>query len=75
MDDFCDFFDIEIEETESVSAGGWAMEQLGKIPENGDSFNYENLTVTVTGTESHRVTEITVQVEEKPDEKEEKEEE
>jgi len=75
MDDFCDFFDVEIEETESVSAGGWAMEQLGKIPENGDSFNYANLTVTVTGTDSHRVTEITVLVEEKPDEKEEKEEE
>lgn len=75
MDDFCDFFDVEIEETESVSAGGWAMEQLGKIPENGDSFEYENLTVTVTGTESHRVTEITVLVEEKPDDKEDNEEE
>lgn len=68
MDDFCDFFDVQIEETESVSAGGWAMEQLGKIPENNDSFNYENLTVTVTGTESHRVTEITVFVEEKESE-------
>ncbi len=75
MDDFCDFFGVEIEETESVSAGGWAMEQLGKIPENGDTFEYENLTVTVTGTESHRVTEITVQVKEKLDEREEKEEE
>ena len=75
MDDFCDFFDVEIEETESVSAGGWAMEQLGKIPENGDSFNYANLTVTVTGTDSHRVTEITVFVEEKTEDKEEKDEE
>ncbi|MBQ7974123.1 MAG: HlyC/CorC family transporter [Clostridia bacterium] len=71
MDDFCDFFDIETEETESVSAGGWVMEQLGKIPENGDSFQYENLTVTVTGTDSHRVTEITVRVDKKAEDGEE----
>ncbi|MBQ3225772.1 MAG: HlyC/CorC family transporter [Clostridia bacterium] len=59
FDDFCDFFDVECE-TDSISVGGWAMEQLGKIPENGDSFTYENLTVTVTETDSHRVTQVEV---------------
>ena len=59
LDDFCDFFDIEYE-TDIVSVGGWAMEQMGKIPENGESFEFENLHVTITQTDSHRVTQITV---------------
>ncbi len=59
FEEFCDRFDIEAE-SDSVSVGGWAMEQLGKIPEDGDSFTYENLCITVSQTESHRVTQITV---------------
>ncbi len=54
VDDFFKFFDIECE-TESVSVGGWISEQLGKIAEQGDSFEYENIKVTVTETDSHRV--------------------
>lgn len=54
VDDFFKFFDIECE-TESVSVGGWISEQLGKIAEEGDSFEYENIKVTVTETDSHRV--------------------
>ncbi len=74
LDDFCEFFDIEADTSESVSAGGWAMEQLGKIPENGDTFDYENLNITITETDAHRVTQITVVVNEKEAEEEEKEE-
>lgn len=59
FDDFCDFFDFEAE-AESVSVGGWVMEQLGKIAENGDEFEYGSLAVTVTQTDSHRVTQIKV---------------
>lgn len=54
VDDFFKFFDIECE-TESVSVGGWISEQLGKIAEQGDSFVYKNIKVTVTETDSHRV--------------------
>ena len=55
--EFCDFFDLPAEiETDSVSLGGWIMEQVGKIPEEGDSFTFENIDVTVTETDSHRVT-------------------
>lgn len=61
FDDFCQFFDIEAE-ADSVSVGGWVMEQLGKIPENNESFEFGKLNVTVTETDSHRVTQIRVVV-------------
>ena len=35
------------------------MEELGKIPEEGDSFEYENLSITVTKTDNS-TTAITV---------------
>jgi len=59
FEDFCDNFDIEAE-AESVSVGGWAMEQLGKIPDNGECFEFENLKVTIIETDSHRVTKLEV---------------
>lgn len=65
FDDFCDFFDFEDEnEVDSVSVGGWVMEQLGKIPENNDTFESGTLSVVVTETDSHRVTQIKVTVSE-----------
>ena len=45
--DFCEHFDITIE-SESVSLGGWIMEQLGKVPEENDSFEYSNLGIKKT---------------------------
>ena len=64
-DDFCDFFDFESdEEIDSVSVGGWVMEQLGKIPEKDDSFESGHLSVVVTEIDSHRVTQIKVTVSE-----------
>ena len=74
LDDFCEFFDVEVD-SESVSAGGWAMEQLGKIPEVNDNFDYGHLNINVTETDSHRVTQITVLVNEKETEDKDKDEE
>ena len=48
------------EDSESVSVGGWVIEQLCKIPEVGDSFSYEELDVTVTKVEQRRIIEISV---------------
>ncbi len=48
------------DESESVSVGGWVIEQLCKIPEPGDSFSYENIDVTVTKVENRRIVEISV---------------
>lgn len=62
IDTFIKFFDVEFE-TESVSLNGWIMEQLGKIPDEGDTFTFENLKVTVTDvdTEAHRTDFVTVE--------------
>jgi len=68
FDDFCEHFDMEIE-SDSVSLGGWIMEQLERIPDDGDSFSYRNLNVTVVKTEDHRVETVRVEVSE-PDEPE-----
>ena len=69
IEDFFEFFDIE-DETDSVSLGGWVMEQVDKIAETNDSFSFENLDVTVTETDAHRVVTVKVVVNEKTDDEE-----
>ena len=64
IDDFCEFFDIETE-TDSVSLGGWVMEQLGSVPHKDDNFVYENLEITITETDAHRVVTVKVDCNEK----------
>ena len=61
LDDFCDMFDIRTD-SDSVSLGGWIMDQMERIPDQGDSFDYENLTITVSKTDDHRVETVTVTV-------------
>lgn len=63
LDDFCSRFDVE-SDSDSVSLGGWVMEQLGGIPDQGDTFEYENLTLTVTKLDEHRVESVTVVIHE-----------
>ena len=70
LDDFCDFFDVE-SDSESVSLGGWIMDQLQRIPEKGDRFTYENLTITATEIDDHRIEWVTVEVAPKEDNEEE----
>ena len=38
LEDFAKFFDLDIE-SESISVGGWVMEQMGKIPDVDDHFD------------------------------------
>ena len=38
------------------------MDQLDHVPEVGDSFDYNNLYITVTETDYHRVEKIHVEV-------------
>ena len=61
FEDFCEFFGIS-DETEMVSLSGWLSEQLGKIPERGDCFEYSNLSVRILAVEGHRVEQISVKV-------------
>ncbi len=59
LDEFREFFDVEIE-SDSITINGWIMEALDKIPACGDKFSYENLDITVTETDYHRVSTIEV---------------
>ena len=68
LDDFCDRFDI-FSESDSISLGGWIMEQMECIPGEGATFTYENLTITVTKMDDHRVELVSVTVNEKEQEK------
>ena len=73
FDDFCEFFNIEAEDEEGNALSGWIMEQLDKVPEPGDTFIYEHVSVTVTETDYHRVTKIKceiLEIEEETDEDE-----
>ena len=47
---------------QNMSVSRFVMEMLGKIPEVGDRFTWENLRVTVEKTDSRRVLEILVDV-------------
>ena len=66
LDDFCHMFSIH-SDSDSVSLGGWVMDQMERIPNEGDSFDYENLTITVSKTDDHRVETVTVTVRAKDD--------
>lgn len=61
IDDFCEQFGIEIE-TESTTVNGWVTEMLDKIAEEGDSFTYANLEISVTETESNKAEFVSVKV-------------
>src|SRR5690554_1056346 len=53
-----DFYD---EETEAVTVGGWVVEKLGRISQEGDQFEYEDLSVTVSKTSSKRALEVMIE--------------
>ncbi len=72
FEDFCDKFEIE-SDSDSISLGGWIMEQLGKIPVKGDHFDFEHLNFRVTKADAHRVFSVKVTIGEKIDEDDEKE--
>ena len=57
------YFDLPLDaESESTSVSGWIMDMLGRLPEEGDTFTYKNLTVTVLKAEHRRVLECIVTV-------------
>lgn len=74
VEDFFDFFSLEDEETEASTVNGWLTEIAGKIPEEGYKFNHKNLTITVTKADEFMTHEISVTVNELPQETEKTEE-
>ena len=73
IDRFYEYFNLEEipDDSDITTVSGFAAHSLGKIPDEGDTFNYENLTVTVTKTDSNRVLELKVHKNEKPEDSEE----
>ncbi len=61
LDKMFDLFDIK-HEIDITTVSGWVTHELGKIPDEGDHFTFENLTVTVTKTDYRRVIEILVTI-------------
>lgn len=59
-------------ECEANTVSGWVMEQIGRVPEEGDNFVSDGLDVTVTKVDHRRVLEIRVVVLPEEEEKEEK---
>ena len=60
--DLTDLFDLfKLRgECDANTISGWVMEQIGRIPEEGDHFTAEGLDVTVTKVDHRRVLEIRV---------------
>ena len=59
LSDFSEHYGVELESTSST-LNGWISEQLEKIAEEGDTFVYQNLSVTVLETDSHRASFVEV---------------
>ena len=63
----CDEPAVSELKSDSVSVGGWVMEQLNKVPVKGESFTTKHLEITVSELDAHRVSSITVrQLDESP---------
>ena len=61
LDDMYDLFEVK-GQCDAATVSGWVMEQVGRVPEEGDHFQAEGLDVTVTKVEHRRVLEVRVQV-------------
>lgn len=66
LDEMFAFFGIKAE-AEASTINGWVIEQLDRIPEKGDSFDFENLHVAVEETEYQRATRVRITVTPKPE--------
>jgi len=60
ISDFAETFGVEIDDAESETAGGLALELFGRFPEAGESVSYEQLKLTVLEMEGHRVSRLQI---------------
>lgn len=61
LDEMFELFEMDGEiESDSVTVSGWVMEQVGRMPVEGDKFVSDRLDVTVSSTDGKRVLEILV---------------
>lgn len=62
VDDVLAKLNIDHEDIDTTTVGGWVIEQLGTIPTVGTKFNYENLDITVQKANAKRVLEVKIHV-------------
>ncbi len=61
VDKMFEVFELkEDEKIESTTVSGWISEVLGRIPEQGENFVYEGITIIVTKAEQNRVVEVMI---------------
>lgn len=62
VSDFLELAELDEDdfECESETIGGWTVERFGEFPKVGDSFEYENLKVTVLAMDGRRVEKVLV---------------
>ena len=61
LDDMFDLFAVK-GACAATTVSGWVMEQIGRVPEEGDRFVSDGLDVTVTKVDHRRVLEVRVAV-------------
>ncbi|MBR0303910.1 MAG: HlyC/CorC family transporter, partial [Clostridia bacterium] len=71
IEEFFEHFDIDDDETDADTVSGWVMEKLGRIPDEGDSFECGVYRVTISKIVSRRITEVKVERLEQNEESEE----
>lgn len=72
LEEFFEILEKEVDEELDVNTvSGWVMEVLERIPEVGDSFEYQNLTVTVLEMDEKRVEKVRIIVNQEETEEEE----
>ncbi len=77
LDDFFEHFGIDEDENEkfdSQTVSGWVIEQIGDIPQKAQSFDYQNLTITVTRLTQRKILDVKVRINPTEDENEEQQE-
>jgi CBS domain containing-hemolysin-like protein len=61
LKDVFDLFSIENDDkTNATTVGSWAIETLGGVPREGDTFTFRNLTIRITRALRHRVLELVI---------------
>jgi len=63
IDELFEFLKItkDPDDYKSNTVGGWVMEELGKLPDEGDSFVFEDWLVSITLVDERRVLEVSLQ--------------
>ncbi|GCE12049.1 hemolysin family protein [Tengunoibacter tsumagoiensis] len=59
--DFNQMLEMELDDTDYETLGGFVYAQLDKIPTIGDTISFENVTFTVLSTRGRRITKIRVE--------------